>query len=153
MIIISKIDYHLYFRHANKILLICAILLAIISITISVIVCINQDKTNYEKIYLNSLNFEGRLAEYTFSPKVNDDGVYKVKFKIKDELKDNIRISLYKQEDGKELNIKLNDKLESEEIENLKDLDLKLVVYVEKSYTMLDKDYINIGYLSINNAN
>ena len=99
------------------------------------------------------MNFEGRLAEYTFSPKVNDDGVYKVKFKIKDELKDNIRISLYKQEDGKELNIKLNDKLESEEIENLKDLDLKLVVYVEKSYNMLDKDYINIGYLSINNAN
>lgn len=137
----------------KRIILICAILLAIISLTISVIVCINQDKTNYEKIYLNSLNFEGRLAEYTFSPKVNDDGVYKVKFKIKDELKDNIRISLYKQEDGKELNIKLNDKLESEEIENLKDLDLKLVVYVEKSYNMLDKDYINIGYLSINNAN
>lgn len=137
----------------KRIILICAILLAIISITISVIVCINQDKTNYEKIYLNSLNIEGRLAEYTFSPKVNDDGVYKVKFKIKDELKDNIRISLYKQEDGKELNIKLNDKLESEEIENLKDLDLKLVVYVEKSYTMLDKDYIDIGYLSINNAN
>ena len=137
----------------KRIILICAILLAIISITISVIVCINQDKTNYEKIYLNSLNFEGRLAEYTFSPKVNDDGVYKVKFKIKDELKDNIRISLYKQKDGKELNIKLNDKLESEEIENLKDLDLKLVVYVEKSYNMLDKDYINIGYLSINNAN
>ena len=137
----------------KRIILICAILLAIISITISVIVCINQDKTNYDKIYLNSLNFEGRLAEYTFNPKVNDDGVYKVKFKIKDELKDNIRISLYKQKDGKELNIKLNDKLESEEIENLKDLDLKLVVYVEKSYTMLDKDYINIGYLSINNAN
>lgn len=137
----------------KRIILICAILLAIISITISVIVCTNQDKTNYEKIYLNSLNFEGRLAEYTFSPKVNDDGVYKVKFKIKDELKDNIRISLYKQEDGKELNIKLNDKLESEEIENLKDLDLKLVVYVEKSYNMLDKDYIDIGYLSINNAN
>ena len=137
----------------KRVILICAILLAIISITISVIVCIYQDKTNYDKIYLNSLNFEGRLAEYTFNPKVNDDGVYKVKFKIKDELKDNIRISLYKQEDGKELNIKLNDKLESEEIENLKDLDLKLVVYVEKSYNMLDKDYINIGYLSINNAN
>lgn len=137
----------------KRVILICAILLAIISITISVIVCINQDKTNYDKIYLNSLNFEGRLAEYTFNPKVNNDGVYKVKFKIKDELKDNIRISLYKQKDGKELNIKLNDKLESEEIENLKDLDLKLVVYVEKSYTMLDKDYINIGYLSINNAN
>ena len=137
----------------KSIILICAILLAIISITISVIVCINQDKTDYDKLYLNSLNFEGRLAEYTFSPKVNDDGVYKVKFKVKDELKDNICISLYKLEDGKELNIKLNDKLESEEIENLKDLDLKLVVYIEKSYNMLDKDYINIGYLSINNAN
>lgn len=137
----------------KRIILICAILLAIISITISVIVCINQDKTDYDKLYLNSLNFEGRLAEYTFSPKVNDDSVYKVKFKVKDELKDNIRISLYKLEDGKELNIKLNDKLESEKIENLKDLDLKLVVYIEKSYNMLDKDYINIGYLSINNAN
>ena len=66
---------------------------------------------------------------------------------------DNIHISLYKLEEGKELNIKLNDKLESEEIEDLKDLDLKLVVYVEKSYNMLDKDYINIGYLSINDAN
>ena len=86
----------------KRIILICAILLAIISITISVIVCINQDKTDYDKLYLNSLNFEGRLAEYTFSPKVNDDGVYKVKFKVKDELKDNIRISLYKLEDGKE---------------------------------------------------
>ena len=43
--------------------------------------------------------------------------------------------------------------LKDEEIENLKDLDLKLVVYIEKSYNMLDKDYINIGYLSINNAN
>ena len=51
------------------------------------------------------------------------------------------------------MNIKLNDKLESEEIEDLKDLDLKLVVYVEKSYNMLDKDYINIGYLSINDVN
>lgn len=137
----------------RKIILVCGILLAIISITISVLVCINKDKTDYDKIYLNSLNFEGRLAEYTFKPKVNDDSVCKVKFKIKDGLKDNIRISLYKLENGKELNIKLNDKLESEEIENLKDLDLKLVVYVEKSYNMLDKDYINIGYLSINNAN
>lgn len=137
----------------KKIIIVCGILLAIICIAISFFIWINKDKTDYDKIYLNSLNFEGRLAEYTFSPKVNDDGVYKVKFKIKDELKDNIRISLYKLEDGKELNIKLNDKLESEEIENLKDLDLKLVVYVEKSYNMLDKDYINIGYLSINNAN
>lgn len=137
----------------NRVILICAILLAVICIVISVFVCINQDKTDYDKLYLKSLNFEGRLAEYTIKPKVNDDGVYKVKFKIKDELKDNIHISLYKQEDGKELNIKLNDKLESEGIKNLKDLDLKLVVYVKKSYNMLDKDYINIGYLSINNAN
>lgn len=137
----------------KRVILICTILLAIISIIISVIVCINQDKTHYDKLYLNSLNFEGRLAEYTFSPKVSDNGAYRVKFKVKDELKENIRISLYKLEDGKELNIKLNDKLESEEIENLKNLDLKLVVYVEKTYNMLDKDYINIGYLSINNAN
>ena len=99
------------------------------------------------------MEFDGRLAEYTFNPKINDDGVYKIKFKVKDDLKDNIRISLYKLEDGKELNIKLDDKLESEELEKVNELDLKLVVYVEKSYNMLDKDYIDIGYLSINNAN
>ena len=137
----------------KRVILICAILLALISITISVIVCINQDKTDYNRLYLNSLEFDGRLAEYTFNPKINDDGVYKIKFKVKDDLKDNIRISLYKLEDGKELNIKLDDKLESEELEKVNELDLKLVVYVEKSYNMLDKDYIDIGYLSINNAN
>ena len=134
----------------KKIIIVCGILLAIICIAISFFIWINKDKTDYDKIYLNSLNFEGRLAEYTFKPKVNNDSGYKIKFKIKEELKDNIHISLYKLEEGKELNIKLNDKLESEEIEDLKDLDLKLV---EKSYNMLDKDYINIGYLSINDAN
>lgn len=137
----------------KKIIIVCGILLAIICIAISFFIWINKDKTDYDKIYLNSLNFEGRLAEYTFKPKVNNDSGYKIKFKIKEELKDNIHISLYKLEEGKELNIKLNDKLESEEIEDLKDLNLKLVVYVEKSYNMLDKDYINIGYLSINDAN
>ena len=137
----------------KRIILICAILLAIIGIIIGVIICINQDKTDYNRLYLNSLEFDGRLAEYTFNPKINDDGVYKIKFKVKDDLKDNIRISLYKLEDGKELNIKLDDKLESEELEKVNELDLKLVVYVEKSYNMLDKDYIDIGYLSINNAN
>ncbi|MBP3254865.1 MAG: hypothetical protein J6M60_00015 [Clostridia bacterium] len=137
----------------KRIILICAILLAIIGIIVGVIICINQDKTDYNRLYLNSLEFDGRLAEYTFNPKINDDGVYKIKFKVKDDLKDNIRISLYKLEDGKELNIKLDDKLESEELEKVNELDLKLVVYVEKSYNMLDKDYIDIGYLSINNAN
>ena len=137
----------------KRIILICAILLAIIGSIVGVIICINQDKTDYNRLYLNSLEFDGRLAEYTFNPKINDDGVYKIKFKVKDDLKDNIRISLYKLEDGKELNIKLDDKLESEELEKVNELDLKLVVYVEKSYNMLDKDYIDIGYLSINNAN
>lgn len=137
----------------GKIILISGILLAIICTIICLLVYINKDKTDFDKLYFNTLNFEGRLAEYTFKPKINDSGVYKVKFKIKDDLKDKIHISLYKFEDGKELNIKLNDKLETEEIENLKELDLKLVIYVEKSYNMLDKDYINIGYLSINNAN
>ena len=137
----------------KRVILICAILLAIIGIIVGVIICINQDKTDYNRLYLNSLEFDGRLAEYTFNPKINDDGVYKIKFKVKDDLKDNIRISLYKLEDGKELNIKLDDKLESEELEKVNELDLKLVVYVEKSYNMLDKDYIDIGYLSINNAN
>ena len=137
----------------KRIILICAILLAIIGIIIGIVICINQDKTNYDRLYLNSLEFDGRLAEYKLNPKLNDDGTYKIKFKVKDDLKDNIHISLYKLEDGKELNIKLNEKLESEELEKLNELDLKLVVYVEKSYNMLDKDYIDIGYLSINNAN
>lgn len=137
----------------KRIILICAILLAIIGIIVGVIICINQDKTDYDRLYLNSLEFDGRLAEYTFNAKINDDGIYKIKFKVKNDLKDNIRISLYKLEDGKELNIKLNENLETEEIEKLNELDLKLVVYVEKSYNMLDKDYIDIGYLSINNAN
>lgn len=137
----------------KKIILISIILLAIIGIIVGIIICINQDKTDYDRIYLNSLEFDGRLAEYTFNPKLDDNETYKIKFKVKDNLKDNVRISLYKLEDGKELNIKLNDKLESEEIEKLNELDLKLVIYVEKSYNMLDKDYIDIGYLSINNAN
>lgn len=137
----------------KKILFIIAILLAIIGIIIGVIICINQDKTNYDRLYFNSLEFDGRLAEYSFSPKVNDNGIYKIKFKVKNDLKDNLHISLYKLEDGKELNIKLNENLETEEIEKLNELDLKLVVYVEKSYNMLDKDYIDIGYLSIKNAN
>ena len=136
----------------RKIILISAILLAIIVTIVGLIVYINQEN-DYNRIYLNSLEFDGRLAEYNFKPTVNDDGAYKLKFKVKDELKNNIRISLYKLEDGKELNIKLNDKLESEEIDKLSELELKLVVYVEKSYNVLDKDYIYIDYLSINNAN
>ena len=137
----------------RKIILISIILLAIIGIIVGIIICINQDKTDYDRIYLNSLEFDGRLAEYTFNPKLDDKGTYKIKFKVKDNLKDNVHISLYKLENGKELNIKLEDKLESEEIEKLNELNLKLVIYKEKSYNMLDKDYIDIGYLSINNAN
>ena len=73
----------------KKIIIVCGILLAIICIAISFFIWINKDKTDYDKIYLNSLNFEGRLAEYTFKPKVNNDSGYKIKFKIKEELKDN----------------------------------------------------------------
>ena len=55
----------------KRIILICAILLAIIGIIVGVIICINQDKTDYNRLYLNSLEFDGRLAEYTFNPKIN----------------------------------------------------------------------------------
>ena len=72
----------------KKIIIVCGILLAIICIAISFFIWINKDKTDYDKIYLNSLNFEGRLAEYTFKPKVNNDSGYKIKFKIKEELKE-----------------------------------------------------------------
>ncbi len=137
----------------KKVILIGFILLAIIGIIVGIAIFSNQEKINYNRLYLNSLEFDGRLAEYTFKPDVNDEGIYKIKFKVKDELRDNICISLYKLEDDKELNIKLNNELESEEIEKLNELNLKLVVYVKKTYNLLDKDYIDIGFLSINNAN
>lgn len=95
----------------------------------------------------------GRLAEYSFKPEVSNDESYKIRFKLKDSLKENVRISLYKIEDGKELNIKLNENFETDELQNLNQTELKLVVYIEKSYKLLDKDYIDIAYLSINNAN
>ena len=94
-----------------------------------------------------------KTVEYSFKPEVSNDESYKIRFKLKDSLKENVRISLYKIEDGKELNIKLNENLETDELQNLNQTELKLVVYIEKSYKLLDKDYIDIAYLSINNAN
>lgn len=113
----------------------------------------NLDKTDYNRVYISSLEIDGRLAEYKFKPEVDTAESYKIRFKLKDNLKDNIRISLYKIEDGRELNVKLDENLETAELENINELELKLVIYIEKSYELLDKDYIDIGYLSINNAN
>lgn len=129
------------------------ILIVIMGIIPGIIIFKNLDNTNYNRIYISSLEFDGRLAEYSFKPQVSNDESYKIRFKLKDSLKENVRISLYKIEDGKELNIKLNENFETDELQNLNQTELKLVVYIEKSYKLLDKDYIDIAYLSINNAN
>ena len=129
------------------------ILIVIMGIILGIIIFKNLDNTNYNRIYISSLEFDGRLAEYSFKPQVSNDESYKIRFKLKDSLKENVRISLYKIEDGKELNIKLNENFETDELQNLNQTELKLVVYIEKSYKLLDKDYIDIAYLSINNAN
>lgn len=129
------------------------ILIVIMGIIPGIIIFKNFDNTNYNRIYISSLEFDGRLAEYSFKPEVSNDESYKIRFKLKDSLKENVRISLYKIEDGKELNIKLNENFETDELQNLNQTELKLVVYIEKSYKLLDKDYIDIAYLSINNAN
>lgn len=137
----------------KKILIISMILLVVFIIVGGILIYKNQDKINYNRIYINSLEIDGRLAEYKFKPEVSTTETHKIKFKLKENLKDNIRISLYKIEDGKELNVKLNEDLETAELENINELELKLVIYIEKSYELLDKDYIDIGYLSISNAN
>lgn len=129
------------------------ILIVIMGIIPGIIIFKNLDNTNYNRIYISSLEFDGRLAEYSFKPEVSNDESYKIRFKLKDSLKENVRISLYKIEDGKELNIKLNENFETDELQNLNQTEFKLVVYIEKSYKLLDKDYIDIAYLSINNAN
>ena len=128
------------------------IIILIIGIIIGIIAFKSLENNDYTRLYINSFEIDGRLAEYTFKPVVND-GTHKIKLKVQDDLKENIRISLYKIEDGKELNIKLDDNLETESLNNLHQAELKIVVYIEKSYNLLDKDYIDIGFLSINNAN
>lgn len=137
----------------KKIIIISIILLVIILIIGGIVLYKNFDKTDYDRVYISSFDIDGRLAEYKFKPGVNTTETCKIKFKLKENLKDNIRISLYKLEDGRELNVKLNENLETAELQNINELELKLVVYIEKSYELLDKDYIDIGYLSINNAN
>ena len=128
------------------------IILLIMGIIPGIIIFKSLENNDYTRLYINSFEIDGRLAEYTFKPVVSD-GTYKIKLKVKDDLKENIRISLYRVEDGKELNIKLDDNLETESLNNLNQAELKIVVYIEKSYNLLDKDYIDIGFLSINNAN
>lgn len=129
------------------------ILLLITQVTIAYIVYKNVQNSKYDRIYLNSLSFDGRLAEYKFIPNKTDGKSGKITFKLKDKLKENAKLSLYKIEKGKELNIQLDENLQSEILENPNQLDLKLVIYLDKSYELLDKDYIDIGFLSINNAN
>lgn len=135
------------------ILAICILLLILVIGLVVFFLCKNTDKTDYNRVYISSLNIDGRLAEYQFTPNISNNESYKIKLKVKDNLKENIRMSLYKIEDDKELNVKLDEKLETEELiaDNLSNY--KLVIYIEKSYELLDKDYVDIGLLSIKNAN
>lgn len=129
------------------------IILSIVLIIVGIFLYKNINNIEHDRVYINSLEIDGRLAEYKFRPEIKTEGINKIRFKIKDNLKDNIHISLYKIENGKELNIKLDENLETAELENINKLELKLVVYIEKTYKLLDKDYIDIGYLSKSNAN
>lgn len=129
------------------------IILSIVLIIAGIFLYKNINNIEHDRVYINSLEIDGRLAEYKFRPEIKTEGINKIRFKIKDNLKDNIHISLYKIENGKELNIKLDENLETAELENINKLELKLVVYIEKTYKLLDKDYIDIGYLSKSNAN
>lgn len=129
------------------------IILSIVLIIAGIFLYKNINNIEHDRVYINSLEIDGRLAEYKFRPEIKTEGINKIRFKIKDNLKDNIHISLYKIENGKELNIKLDENLETAELENINKLELKLVVYIEKTYKLLDKDYIDIGYLSTSNAN
>lgn len=137
----------------KNVFIISIILLIVFIIVGGILIYKNQDKTNYNRVYISSLEIDGRLAEYKFKPEVDTTENHIIKFKLKENIKDNIRISLYKIEAGKELNVKLNENFETAELENINELELKLVIYIEKSYELLDKDYIDIGYLSISNAN
>ena len=80
------------------------IILLIMGIIPGIIIFKSLENNDYTRLYINSFEIDGRLAEYTFKPVVSD-GTYKIKLKVKDDLKENIRISLYRVEDGKELNI------------------------------------------------
>lgn len=135
------------------ILAICILLLILVIGLVAFLLCRNVDKTDYNRVYISSLNIEGRLAEYQFTPNISNNESYKIKLKVKDNLKENIRMSLYKIEDDKELNVKLDEKLETEELTADNSINYKLVIYIEKSYELLDKDYVDIGFLSIKNAN
>lgn len=135
------------------ILAICILLLILVIGLVAILVYKNADETNYNRIYISSLNIEGRLAEYQFKPDISNNELYKIKLKVKDNLKNNIRMSLYKIEDGKELNVKLDEKLETEQLIADNSTNYKLIIYIEKSYELLDKDYVDIGLLSIKNAN
>ena len=98
------------------------IILVIVLITAGIFLFKNIDNADYDRVYIRSLEFDGRLAEYRFRPEIKTEGINKIRFKLKDNLKDNIRISLYKIEDGKELNIKLDENLETAELENINKL-------------------------------
>lgn len=135
------------------ILVVCILLLVLVIGVVAFIVYKNADNTDYNRVYISSLDIDGRITEYEFKSNINNNEPYKIKLKVKDNLKQNLRMSLYKLEDGKELNVKLNDNLETDELTSDSSTNYKLVIYIEKSYELLDKDYVDIGFLSIKNAN
>lgn len=138
----------------KKIILIICISFLVLILGLGVfIIYKNADKTDYNRVYISSLDIDGRITEYEFKSNINNNEPYKIKLKVKENLKENLRMSLYKIEDGKELNVKINDNLETDELTSDSPTNYKLVIYIEKSYELLDKDYVDIGFLSIKNAN
>ena len=60
------------------------LLFVIVLITGGIFLYKNLDKTDYNRVYISSLEIDGRLAEYKFKPEVDTTESYKIKFKLKD---------------------------------------------------------------------
>ena len=59
------------------------ILIVLMGIIPGIIIFKSLDNTNYNRIYISSLEFDGRLAEYRFKPEVSNDEPYKIRLKLK----------------------------------------------------------------------
>ena len=51
------------------------ILLVVFIIVGGILIYKNQDKINYNRLYINSLEIDGRLAEYKFRPEIKTEGI------------------------------------------------------------------------------
>ena len=61
------------------ILAVCILLLILVIGLVVFFLCKSTDKTDYNRVYISSLNIDGRLAEYQFTPDISNNGTYKIK--------------------------------------------------------------------------